>query len=127
MYKVTLKNGITVECGDAEEALKLGQSLDRTISVYPKTIDPMVQKEVTRDISRNIEKRVYNKKKGRKLPWTGKDIDVIANNLNLTCKQIAKLLPNRTEGAIYNVKWQLNTNKLEGARAKRYENYLLNK
>lgn len=125
MYKVTLKNGVTVECNDAHEALALGQSLDNQISIYPKTIetkkmsleDAIVQSQV---------KRKYHKK-GSHSQWTGEEINIVAENLNLTCRKLAKMIPGRTPGAIGNIKWALKSNRLDGKRFKNYEKWLLSR
>ena len=142
MYKIMMPNGIAIECNDSEEAVNLAQSLNRTTSVYAKSVtskeDGFVYKAVdktNKEYKAAYARKLYYAKKkssagGRarwRQEWTGKEIQTIAENINLPIKNLHKLLPGRTRSATANIRWELSANRLSKHRQKVYDSWLANK
>lgn len=68
-------------------------------------------------------KREYNKKR-KHVKWTGVELDIIANNMNMPLAKLGKLLPRRTKSAINTVRWEFRHNRLSKARTVIYSAYL---
>jgi hypothetical protein len=69
-------------------------------------------------------KRAYHKKR-TKIAWSGKELKIMADMLNVSPIKIKKdYLPNRTIKAIESVKTQMRNNKLTQVRVNALANYM---
>ena len=107
--KIILKNGDILE-GTNEE-----------LSMFVQRGQTKPTEEKVTEI--NAEKKVYKKRKIKRLGWEGAEIQAIAEHLDLPAKKIKKFVPKRTVPAIANVKWQLKTNRLNESKQKIYDSY----
>ena len=124
MYRIKLNNGVTVETNDMTEVISIAQALDRTISIFPGTMKKM--EEVIQEETR--QKRVYRKRATRKTggwkKWKGEEIDLIANNITKSPRELKQVLVGRSFQAIRGIQYQLKTCKLSAGRQKTYDKFL---
>jgi len=108
--KITCKNGTVIE-GNSSEM----RGLARFFSTGK-------MKETV--ASTELPPRKYKKHQTWR-PWTGEELNIIANNLALKQREVSSKLPLRTTGAVGNIMWAMKNGRLDKGKQRTLDNYKL--
>jgi len=107
--KITMKNGTVIDCDSSEI----------------KNLVPFLKGKIKETASSTELPPKKHKKHQIWRPWTGEELNIIANNLALKQREVSSKLPLRTTGAVGNIMWAMRNGRLDKGKQRTLDNYKL--